>query len=127
MASEYQITVTDFRGKRVNFTKPVKRIVCLIESALSGLYMLGQADKIVGISRNVYEGEVFKYYAQLDIRIKNRTLPAPGNWDFVNIESVINLKPDLVIIWASQTESIKALEERGIPVYGVFLKSIQDV
>ncbi len=126
-AYDYPVTVTDFRGKTITFTKPVGRIVCLIESALSGLYMLNQAEKIVGISKNVYQSDVYKYYAQLDNRIKNRTLPAPGNWDFVSIESVVNLKPDLVIIWASQTEAIKALEQRGITVYGVFILSIQDV
>jgi iron complex transport system substrate-binding protein len=37
------------------------------------------------------------------------------------------LKPDLVIMWASQTESIQSIERHGIPVYGVFLKSFDDV
>ena len=30
------ISVTDFRGKKIEGTRPVSRIVCLIESALSG-------------------------------------------------------------------------------------------
>jgi iron complex transport system substrate-binding protein len=121
------ISVTDFRGKTISFKKPVNRIICLIESALSGLYMLGVADKVVGISANIYSGNVFPYYAELDKRIRTRRLPAPGNWDFVNIESVISLKPDLVIIWAHQTESIRVLEERGIPVFGVFIEKKEDV
>lgn len=121
------ITVTDFRAKVLNFKKPVNRIVCLIESALSGLYMLHQQDKIVAIPKVVYDGEVFRYYAQLDDRISQKSLPAPGNWDFVSIESVVALKPDLVIIWSSQKEAIATLEQRGIPVYGVFLSSIDDV
>ena len=118
---------TDFRGKTIQVKKPVNRIVCLIESALSGLYMLGAGEKVVGISTNIYSGNVFPYYGELDERIRTRKLPAPGNWDFVNIESVISLKPDLVIIWAHQTESIKALEERGIPVFGVFMEKKEDV
>jgi iron complex transport system substrate-binding protein len=121
------ISVTDFRGKTISVKKPVNRIVCLIESALSGLYMLGVADKVVGISTNIYSGNVFPYYAELDERIRTRRLPAPGNWDFVNIESVISLKPDLVIIWAHQTESIRALEERGVRVFGVFIEKKEDV
>lgn len=121
------ISVVDFRGKKIDVKKPVTRIVCLIESALSGLYMLGAGEKVVGISTNVYSGPVFPYYARLDERIRTRKLPAPGNWDFVNMESVVSLKPDLVIIWAHQAESIKTLEERGIPVYGVFLGSKDDV
>jgi iron complex transport system substrate-binding protein len=121
------ISVTDFRGKTLTFNKPAQRIVCLIESALSGLYMLGAEKQVVGVSRNVYEGNVYPYYAAMDGRIKNKTLPAPGNWDFVSIESVIALKPDVVIIWSNQTESIAALEERGIRVFGVFIKRKEDV
>jgi iron complex transport system substrate-binding protein len=121
------ITVTDFRGKVLRADKPVRRIVCLIESALSGLYMLGEEKRVVGVSQNIYTGNVFPYYAAMDPRIKNKRLPVPGNWDFVNLESVVALKPDLVIIWAHQTESIAALEQRGIPVYGVFIKQQEDV
>jgi iron complex transport system substrate-binding protein len=121
------INVTDFRGKELNFDKPAMRIVCLIESALSGIYMLGAEDKIVGISSNVYTDNVAGQYASLDKRIKNKSILAPGNWDFVNIESVVALKPDLVILWSSQSESIKAIESNGIPVYAVMLKSTNDV
>lgn len=121
------ISVTDFRGKNIEVMKPVSRVVCLIESALSGLYMLGAGEKVIGISTNIYTGNVFPYYAQLDERVRARKLPAPGNWDFVNIESVISLKPDLVIVWAHQSESIRALEERGIPVYGVFIQKEEDI
>ncbi len=122
-----EIRVTDFRGKELYFKKPVSRIVCLIESALTALYMLGQKDKIIAIPTNVYSGDVFSYYAQLDERIKNKKLPAPGNWEFVNIESVVALKPDIVIIWTKQTETIKSLEERGIPVFGVFINNFEDI
>ncbi|MBA4392981.1 MAG: hypothetical protein C0407_05465 [Desulfobacca sp.] len=121
------ITTTDFRGKVLRLDKPVRRIVCLIESALSGLYMLGEEKRVVGVSQNIYTTPVFTYYAAMDPRIRGKQLPAPGNWDFVNIESVVALKPDLVILWAHQTESIAALEGRGIPVFGVFIKRQEDV
>lgn len=121
------IKVVDFRGRTLIFKNPVKRIVCLIESALSGLYMLGAEKEIIGVSTNVYQRNVYSYYSALDNRIKNKTLPTPGNWDFVNIESVVALKPDIVIIWSKQTESINALEERGIKVFGVFITKKEDV
>ncbi len=121
------IEVTDFRGQTISLEAPAKRIVCLIESALSGLYMLGVEDRIVGISTNVYTDNTAPQYAALDPRIKKRELSAPGNWDFVSQEGVIALRPDLVIMWASQTEAINALEAKGIPVYGVMLHSIDDV
>jgi iron complex transport system substrate-binding protein len=122
-----KISVTDFSGKKINFDKPAERIVCLIESVLSGVYMLGAENKIVGISTNVYNDDVSTQYASIDDRIKNKSIKAPGNWDFVNIESVVALKPDFVIMWASQKESIQAIESLGIPVYAVMLKSTDDV
>lgn len=125
--SDSGITASDFRGKKLSLAKPAQRIVCLIESALSGLYMLGAEQKVVGVSSNIYLGSVFPYYAAMDERILRKNLPVPGNWDFVNIESVIALKPDLVILWSKQSESIAALEERGIPVFGVFLNRKEEV
>lgn len=121
------IKVTDFRGKEIILNKPAERIICLIESALSGIYMLNAENRVVGIPSAVYDESVSKYYADLDERIRFRTIPVPGNWDFVSIESVVALQPDLVIIWASQSEAIESLESHGIPVYAVFLKSFSDV
>lgn len=121
------IIVTDFRGKQLSFNKPVERIVCLIESVLTGLYMLGAEDKVVGVSTSVYRESVAPQYAAMDPRIKEKEIPAPGNWDFVNIESVISLMPDIVIIWSQQKEAIQSMEEKGIPVYGVWLDSFDDV
>lgn len=121
------ITVTDCRGKTLVFDHPVQRVVCLIESALSGIYMLGQGEKVVGISTNVYQEPIFQYYAALDGRIARRELPAPGNWDFVSLEGVIALKPEVVIMWSQQVEVIAALEERGIPVFGVFIHKREDI
>jgi iron complex transport system substrate-binding protein len=121
------IRVRDFRGKEIRLARPARRIVCLIESALSSLYMLGAGDRVIGVSTNVYGTEAHRWYACLDPRIQGRQLPTPGNWDFVNLESVLALQPDLVILWAQQSESIAALEERGVPVFGVFLSSFADV
>lgn len=125
--SSQSITVTDFRDKTITLSSPAVRIVCLIESALSGLYMLGAEEQVIGISANVYQEPVFAFYATMDPRIRDRELPTPGNWDFVNIEMVVGLQPDLVIIWSHQRESILALEEKGIPVYGVFIDRLNDI
>jgi iron complex transport system substrate-binding protein len=127
VGSAFSIQVTDFRNKEITLIKPATRIICLIESALSGLYMLQAENQVIGVSSAVYNESVAPYYAALDVRIKNKTLPSPGNWDFVSIENIVAMKPDLVIIWASQTEAIETIEAHGIPVYAVFLKSFSDV
>ena len=122
-----QIKANDFRGETIYLEQPAERVVCLIESALSGIYMLGQQDKLVGIPGDVYRGETWRRYAELDQRIKAKSLPTPGNWDFVSIEQVVGLEPDLVIIWASQIDAIENLESLGIPVYAVMLHGFEDV
>lgn len=99
----------------------------LLESATTGLYMLNAEKALVGISANIYTPLLHHYYGLLDERVKNKSLPTPGNWDFVNLESVISLQPDLVIIWSSQSESIEALESHDIPVYAVMLNGVEDI
>ncbi|MEW6259878.1 MAG: ABC transporter substrate-binding protein [Thermodesulfobacteriota bacterium] len=126
LASE-TIQITDFGGRTLRMKQPVERIVCLIESALSGIYMLDAQSRVVGVSTNVYEKPTVDAYARMDERIARKTLPAPGNWDFVSIEHVVALRPDLVVIWAHQNEVADALSSYGIPVYGVFIQSIEDV
>lgn len=121
------LTAEDFRGRTVHLERPAERVVCLIESALSGLYMLGVEDRVAAVSTNIYQEEVFRYYAAMDPRIAGKALPTPGNWDFVNTESVVGLQPDLVIIWASQSGVIEALTDKGIAVYAVKLDSFADV
>ncbi|MBK7096102.1 MAG: ABC transporter substrate-binding protein [Saprospiraceae bacterium] len=121
------ISVIDFRGKTILFEKRPQKVVCLVESALTGIYMLRAEKVLYGISSNIYEENFFRYYSQLDERIKRKNLPASGNWDFVNIEQIVSLEPDLVIIWSSQSEAIKRLEDLGIKVYAVFLDNFDDI
>lgn len=126
-ATAAPITVTDLTGRTVTLAQPARRVVCLLESALSGLYMLGAQDRLVGVSSPVYEASVRAYYAAMDPRIAAGSLPAPGSWDFVNVESVMALRPDLVVMWGSQEESVKALADRGLAVYAVRIASFADI
>lgn len=121
------MTVTDLRGRQLHLPERPTRIVCLIESALSGLYMLGAGERVIAVSRNVYEGENADWYGRIDPRLAARALPTPGNWDFVSLEAVLALCPDLVIIWSEHSETIAALEARGIPVFGVFIAGLADL
>lgn len=121
------IQVTDFRNKAIRLEKPAERIVCLIESALTGFYMLEAQPQIAGVPLSAVQDPLKKYYSVLDPRISQNSLPAPGNWDFISLESVLALKPDLVVIWREQKEAISLLESQSVPVYGVFISSFQDI
>nr|WP_321396405.1 ABC transporter substrate-binding protein [uncultured Desulfobacter sp.] len=121
------VTATDFSGRTIDLKRPARHVVCLIESALTGIYMLGAQDQVTGVSAQVYQKGIFKYYEAMDDRIARRSLPDPGSWDHVNMESLVALSPDLVIIWADQAQETAEISGKGIPVYGVSLSSIPDV
>ncbi|MEZ5196366.1 MAG: ABC transporter substrate-binding protein [Bacteroidales bacterium] len=127
LSGSEKFVVTDFRGKEIKMEKPAERVICLIESALSGIYMLQQQNRIIGVPSAVFGENLYPYYARLDSRILDKSLPAPGNWDFISIEQIVGLKPDLVIIWSSQSDAIENLEQFGIPVYAVMLHSFSDI
>lgn len=122
-----QIEVEDFRGKKLIFSKPVCRVVCLLESALTGLYMLGAEDRVVGVSANAYNGVSAPYYAAMDPRIKGQGLPVVSSSTTSSLERIIALKPDLVVLWSLNKETISTLEERGIPVFGVYIDGVEDI
>lgn len=115
------IVVKDIRGKELRLREPAKRVIVLYQGALDGMYMLNAEHTVVGIQNNIYTNpETFKYFSKLDPRIARKELPAPGNWETsTNIESVLALKPDLVIIASGQTDAIRVLESLGIKVFAV--------
>lgn len=115
------IQATDIRGKTVRLPKPAERIVVLYQAALDGLYMLGAEERIVGIQNRIYTNpETFRFFGRLDTRIANREIAAPGNWEnSTNMESVVALKPDLVILPSGLTDAIAMLEDLNINVFAV--------
>lgn len=115
------ISAKDARGKTVSLPGPAERTVVLYQGALDGIYMLGAENSLVGIQHNIYTNpETFKYFGLLDPRIAKREIPTPGNWEnSTNLESVVALKPDLVIMASGQSGGIEILESFGIAVFAV--------
>jgi iron complex transport system substrate-binding protein len=121
------IQVEDFRGRQLNFEAPVRRIVCLLDSALTGLYMLEAEQNVVGVSMTAYTGSSAPYYAAMDSRIREKSLPVVSNSAAGSLERILALKPELVIAFSLNKEIIAALEERGVAVFGVFIEKVEDI
>jgi iron complex transport system substrate-binding protein len=121
VVADSDIVVRDIRGQEVRLREPARRVVVLYQGALDGMYMLHAEHTLVGIQHNIYTNpETFKYFSKLDPRIARKELPTPGNWEAsTNIESVLALKPDLVIMASGQTDAIRLLESLGIKVFAV--------
>jgi len=117
------ITVVDSRGVSVTVPFPVERIVCTLNSGLNDLYMLGAGHMVVGIDQWTYDtAAVFEIMAQIDDRIRDRSIPAVDG----SPENIIALNPDVVVLWAESPE-IDALEAQGIPVIGMQINDFDQV
>lgn len=102
--------------------EPAKRVVALDYVSVDVLIALGAYDKIVGITSDwkSYLGDEFKRYGY-----DFASLPNLGKAANVNYESIIALKPDVVIISKKYDESIKALKEMGLKVFVSSFKNNQ--
>lgn len=118
------VKVIDSRGKEVEVNYPAKKIVCLLNSGLNDLYMLGAKDQVIAIDKWTYDTkEVYDLTAQIDERVKNKTLPAIDK----NIEDIVGMGPDVVVMWAGQKDDIKTLEDRGVKVIGIQVDNFEQV
>ena len=84
-----------------------KRIICLTEEPVEILYLLGEEDRIVGISR----------FTVRPLRARKEK-PRVSAFISADIEKIIDLKPDLVIGFSDiQSEIARNLISKGITVW----------
>src|SRR5919109_91338 len=86
---------------------PPRRIVCLTEETVETLYLLGQEERIVGVSG----------YAVRPARVR-REKPRVSAFTTADIEKIVALEPDLVLTFSDlQADIVANLVRRGIAVH----------
>lgn len=86
---------------------PPERIVCLTEETVETLYLLGQEERIVGVTG----------YAVRPPRVR-REKPRVAAFTSADLAKVTALAPDLVLAFSDlQADLVRALVERGIAVH----------
>ncbi|MBL94598.1 MAG: Vitamin B12-binding protein [Alphaproteobacteria bacterium MarineAlpha3_Bin5] len=96
---------------------PFERIICLTEETVETLYLLGEEDRIVGVSG----------YAVRPKKVR-REKPRVSAFTSANIEKIIALKPDLVLTFSDlQADIASALIKEGIEVHGFNQRSIKEI
>jgi iron complex transport system substrate-binding protein len=86
---------------------PPRRIVCLTEETVETLYLLGQQDRIVGVSG----------YAVRPPRVR-REKPRVSAFISADIPKILKLEPDLVLAFSDlQADIVAALIRAGLPVH----------
>ena len=97
------VQISDARGIQVQLVKPPQRIVSLLPSLTESLCALGGCERLVGVDR----------YSNWPAHVK--TLPVVGGGLDPNIESIVALKPDLVLV-SMASRAIARMEALGLMV-----------
>ena len=119
ISSHTQVSAKDSRGKTIILPHEAQRIVVLYNALVDDVYMLQAGGKIVGIPQQIYEMEdTYSFLSKLDDRIKNKTIATPTfGGSSSNAESIVGLKPDLVLTFNTDEDHINQIENLGIPVF----------
>lgn len=101
----------------VSAIEPAKRVITLSPSATEMAYAAGMGDNIVGVSANADYPENAKNIEHI------------ANWQGINIERILLLKPDLVIAWqgGNPQRPLDQLKALGIPIIYTDPQSINDI
>lgn len=93
-----------------------RRIVCLTEETVETLYLLGEQDRIVGVSG----------YAKRPPEVRSK--PRIAAFRDANIGAILDLKPDLVLTFSDvQAEITRSLILRGATVLNFNQRTIAEI
>ncbi|MGH7014086.1 MAG: cobalamin-binding protein [Stellaceae bacterium] len=96
---------------------PPRRIVCLTEETVETLYLLGEQDRIVGISGYTVRPPQAR-----------REKPRVSAFNSANIEKIVALEPDLVLTFSDIQAGIVAdLIRRGIAVHAFNQRTLAEI
>jgi iron complex transport system substrate-binding protein len=96
---------------------PPSRIVCLTEETVETLYLLGEQDRIVGISGYVVRPPQAR-----------REKPRVSAFTSANIDKILALTPDLVLTFSDlQADIVANLIRRGLDVHAFNQRSVAGI
>jgi iron complex transport system substrate-binding protein len=111
------LTFVDMLGRDVVLAAPPSRIVSLVPSVTELVFALGAHDRLVGVTD------------YCDFPPEARQKPSVGGMVAPSLETIVALRPDLVVATDSgnRQETFDQLRRLGIPVYLVRANRFDDV
>lgn len=109
--------IIDDEGNLVRLDKPAERIISLAPSLTELVYAAGAGARLIGVV------EYSDYPASAD------SLPVVGRFDGLDIERILELKPDLIVAWQSGNpkSSITQLKNLNLEVYVAEPKNLSSI
>src|SRR3954449_12867721 len=96
---------------------PPERIVCLTEETVETLYLLGEQDRIVGISGYCVRPPEAR-----------RDKPRVAAFTSADIPKILALRPDLVLSFSDlQADIVAALIRHGVAVHAFNQRSVAEI
>ncbi len=111
--ASHAVTLTDDRGARITLTAPPQRIVSLLPSLTETVCALGACERLVAVDTHSNWPQTV------------RALPAVGGMEDAQVESILALRPDLVLA-ATSTRALARLESLGLKVLALEPRTLED-
>jgi iron complex transport system substrate-binding protein len=92
-----------------------RRVISVIPATTEMLFAMGAGDRVIAIGSYDH----FPPDAQ--------KLPRVGALIDPNVEQILQMRPDLVVLYGTQTELRRRLERAGIPYYSYVHKGLSDI
>lgn len=109
-------TVADDLGRLLDVAEPRSRIVSLVPSATETLVEIGAGDRLIART-------------QYDEQPELASLPSLGDPLSPSIEALVELEPDLVVLWPTRGHGASVgerLDALGVPWFGALVHSVGD-
>ena len=113
------LTLVDAAGRKIVIPKTPERVISLQSGVTEILYAIGAGDAVVGVNK---DGAYPSDYPPEVEKVEN-----VGNMVSTNVEKVVALKPDIVFTWKYFINYASVLEEKGITVFAVDVKTMDDL
>ena len=114
------LTYRDKTGKSVNVQIPVKRAVLLTTYEL--IPALGIWDQIAASGKWTNSNDLIKASGG-----SLSGLPSVGSGIDINMESMMKIRPDLVVSWTFRQEQVRFMEDKGLTVISIYPDSMSEL
>lgn len=117
LSSGAALAVLDSTGSQIKLEEPARRIISLAPHTTELLFAAGAGQWVVGAVS-------YSDYPQAALKI-----PRIGGYQSLDFETIVRLKPDLIIAWKSgnSASAIEKLHKLGFPVFVTEARELEDI
>ncbi len=130
VSAEEKITIKDDLGRNVTISSPAQRLVFTMENALKTYYAVGDPQHVVALKDDKWMRRLTEdVFPVIDPDFESKIV-VNITGDQLNLESLANVNPGLVVLWASSPDdpNIQAINETlKIPTFAIYVTSLDDV